>query len=47
LKTDLRAWNITSTAGTTAFATLFFIAFSIVSYNHAKSVSMYKNDVIL
>lgn len=30
--TNLNAWNMTSIAGTTALATLFFIAFSIASY---------------
>lgn len=38
----LKAWNITSIAGTTALATLFFIAFSIASYRKRNICNRYK-----
>ena len=41
LRTYLSAWNMTSIAGTTALATLFFTAFSIDSWYHKKIESVW------
>lgn len=41
----LRAWNMTSIAGTTALATLFFIAFSIASYEELEFITVLRSHL--